>query len=83
MPGSRRQARVVAGDRRLGTRWPPGRRARSDGHRTRTGGAPAPHGRVLRPRGAAESLRAGPASGRSRGAVPGAGGGLPRLAHDM
>ena len=56
-----RQERVVAGDRRLGCGRPAGRRTRSDGHRTRPGGAPAPHGRVLRPRGAAEGVRPGPA----------------------
>ena len=59
------EKRVVAGDRRLGCRRPAGRRTRSDSHRTRSGSAPAPHGRVFRPRGTPEGFRPCP-SGHDR-----------------
>jgi hypothetical protein len=74
--GTNHQARVVACRDGHGRRGPPGRRPRSHRHRTRTRGAPAPHDRVLRPRGAQAGIHPGTPG---RGPRPRTGGGVPRL----
>ena len=66
------ETRVVAGDRRLGRERPPGRRARSRRHRTRSGSAPAPHRRVSttsRCGGKPSPVPSGPGSGLSSAPV--------------
>ena len=82
MPGTRHETRVVAGDCRLGRARPTGRRTRSWRHRGRTGCAPAPHPRVLRARGAPESLLSCPQDQRGQrgGADQHTARRLPRLA---
>jgi hypothetical protein len=81
LSGAGHDTRVVACRRGTGCERPAGRRTRSGRHGTRTGRAPAPHVRVLRPRGAQASVCPSPPA--RAGVGQHTGGGLPRLAHQL
>jgi len=74
-----RQERVVARRRRLGCEWPTSRRTRSWWRGTRPWSAPAPHDRVLRPRGAQASVFPGPQGPAGERVGQHTGGWLPQL----